>query len=111
MILDQVSYKQGAATFQRVTNTIHRLLEKELYTMADMLLSETASVEALHSRTPLGIKFKPLRESGFSLTTEPFFRGLLLAIHYYTLSRFFGGICSKREILEFLFFYCRSAIV
>lgn len=88
MILDQVSAKQGPKTFLKVTNTIHRLLEKELFTMAEMLLSETASVEALVSRTPLGIDFHRLKSSGFSLTSEPFFRGLLLAIHHYTLSLF-----------------------
>lgn len=100
MILDQVSKNQSLTTHQKVTDRIRRLLENELYTMADMLLSEKASVNALERRTPLDIKFRKLKDCGFYLTTEPFFRRLLLAIHYYNLSeaKFRSWLYSKWEI-------------
>lgn len=107
MILDQVSEKSfrsrqqyhpcstgapGAAflsedVHRRVCNRIHELLDEELFNMADMLLEENASATALTTRTTLSIDFKALKNAGFTLTTEPFFRGLLLAIHQYTISK------------------------
>lgn len=84
--------------------------------MADMLVDEKASVAALSTRTTLSIDFKKLKEAGFLLTTEPFFRGMLLAIHQYTISKWFwndfrgrgpvrgsqarGGLAGPREGLE-----------
>jgi len=87
MILDQVSRKQNCGT--RVCNEIHKLLEQQLFRMADMLLSEDVSVDALVNNTPLKIDYKQLRQSGFNLTDEPFFRGMLLAVHKYAISQWF----------------------
>uniref|UniRef100_A0A914X030 RNA-dependent RNA polymerase n=1 Tax=Plectus sambesii TaxID=2011161 RepID=A0A914X030_9BILA len=87
MILDQVSRKQGRVTHERVSNGIHALLEMELNAMAEMLCCEEKSAEALFSRLPVRIDFHQLRDNGFLLTKEPFFRSLLLAIHRYNIKQ------------------------
>ena len=59
-----------------------RLQDRMLNELADMMLYEKSATNALSSRTSgvTQLKFKELRETGVSMTTEPFFRSLLYAV-------------------------------
>ncbi|CAH1261858.1 Hypp2472 [Branchiostoma lanceolatum] len=57
-----------------------KLQERVLNQLAEMLLLDGAAVKAL-SGTRVGINFQALHKSGISLTTEPFFRSMLLAVY------------------------------
>ncbi|GFT51089.1 probable RNA-dependent RNA polymerase 1 [Trichonephila clavipes] len=62
--------------------TFSRLQENMLCTLTDMLFDEKQAAGFLESKTPSQIfSYKDLSESGIFLTTEPFFRSLLLALH------------------------------
>ncbi|GFR27103.1 probable RNA-dependent RNA polymerase 1 [Trichonephila clavata] len=62
--------------------TFLRLQENMLRTLTDMLFDEKQAARFLESKTPSQIfSYKDLSESGIFLTTEPFFRSLLLALH------------------------------
>ncbi|GFQ93910.1 RNA-dependent RNA polymerase 1 [Trichonephila clavata] len=62
--------------------TFLRLQENMLRVLTDMLFDEIKAAEFLQSATPTRIfSYKDLSESGIFLTTEPFFRSLLLALH------------------------------
>lgn len=104
MILDQISAEPGKVLSKRkranapppldpiqirnqVCGRIRELLDDQLFFMADMLMKEDESVAALSTRTPLHFEFDRLRESGFELTTEPFFREMLMAIHKNLISK------------------------
>uniref|UniRef100_A0A915BR60 RNA-directed RNA polymerase n=1 Tax=Parascaris univalens TaxID=6257 RepID=A0A915BR60_PARUN len=87
MILDQVSERQNRELHQRLCWRIHCLLEKELNTLAEMLLDEEVAAEALSSRLSLSIDFRQLHDSGFTFTNEPFFRSLLVAVHHYNIKQ------------------------
>ncbi|KAI8486629.1 hypothetical protein Bbelb_356040 [Branchiostoma belcheri] len=57
-----------------------KLQERVLNQLAEMLLLDAAAVKAL-SGARVGINFQALHNSGISLTTEPFFRSMLLAVY------------------------------
>ncbi|GFS81565.1 RNA-dependent RNA polymerase 1 [Nephila pilipes] len=62
--------------------TFLKLQENMLRTLTDILFDENKAAEFLESKTPNQIfSYKDLSESGIFLTTEPFFRSLLLALH------------------------------
>ncbi|XP_035220933.1 RNA-dependent RNA polymerase 1-like, partial [Stegodyphus dumicola] len=62
--------------------TFLKLQEKMLKTLVQMLFEEEEAAAFLISKTPvLLFPFKELTRSGIYLTTEPFFRSLLLALH------------------------------
>ncbi|CAL1273549.1 unnamed protein product, partial [Larinioides sclopetarius] len=62
--------------------TFLKLQEEMLRTLTDMLFDEKKAVSFLVSKTPSQIfYYKDLSASGIYLTTEPFFRSLLLALH------------------------------
>uniref|UniRef100_A0A2L2Y470 RNA-dependent RNA polymerase n=1 Tax=Parasteatoda tepidariorum TaxID=114398 RepID=A0A2L2Y470_PARTP len=63
-------------------STFLRLQENMLRNLTDMLFEEEQAAEFLASKTPSEIfKYKEISRSGIFLTTEPFFRSLLLALH------------------------------
>ncbi|GBM09163.1 RNA-dependent RNA polymerase 1 [Araneus ventricosus] len=62
--------------------TFLKLQEEMLRTLTDMLFDEEKAATFLESKTPNQIfNYKDLSGSGIYLTTEPFFRSLLLALH------------------------------
>ncbi|CAL1273134.1 unnamed protein product [Larinioides sclopetarius] len=62
--------------------TFSKLQEEMLRTLTDMLFDEKKAASFLESKTPNQIfNYKELSASGIYLTTEPFFRSLLLALH------------------------------
>ncbi|CAL1273132.1 unnamed protein product [Larinioides sclopetarius] len=62
--------------------TFLKLQEEMLRTLTDMLFDEKKATSFLISKTPNKIfDYKDLYSSGIYLTTEPFFRSLLLALH------------------------------
>jgi len=87
-ILDQVSQNRGYG--HQLSSEIHRLLENQLFSMADMLLDAYSSVEALKHNSSCGsitgVNLNSLHQSGFCLANEPFFRAMLLAVHRFDLS-------------------------
>lgn len=85
MILDQVSAKQNV--HHRVVGRIHELLDKDLSTMAQMLISDTDSVSVLRKETVLNIDFDAVLKSGVSFIADPFFRGILFAFYQVKLSK------------------------
>ncbi|GFU25130.1 probable RNA-dependent RNA polymerase 1 [Nephila pilipes] len=61
-----------------------RMQEIMLQNIIDMLLEEEKAARYLNFRTPFSVfKFKDLSRSGINLTTEPFFRTLLLSLQRY----------------------------
>lgn len=59
-----------------------RLQENMLKKLTDMLFEESKAAEFLQSKTPTNLyNFEELSKSGIHLTTEPFFKALLLALH------------------------------
>ena len=67
-----------------------RLQEEMLLKMGRMLFDDEAAAKALTSSKSqrTDINFNRVLESGVSLTTEPFFRGLLVDIYYTLISEF-----------------------
>ncbi|KAF8782261.1 putative RNA-dependent RNA polymerase 1 like protein [Argiope bruennichi] len=62
--------------------TFSKLQEEMLRTLTDMLFDEKKAASFLESKTPNQLfTYKDLSASGIYLTTEPFFRSLLLALH------------------------------
>ena len=51
-----------------------------------MMIDESAPIEALIDETPYRFDMQTMRNAGFSVTTEPFMRRLLLAIVRHTIS-------------------------
>ncbi|XP_035683931.1 uncharacterized protein LOC118420943 [Branchiostoma floridae] len=57
-----------------------KLQERVLNQLAEMLILDEAAVKAL-SGARVGMDIRALHDSGISLTTEPFFRSMLLAVY------------------------------
>ncbi|KAH7730752.1 CBN-RRF-3 protein [Aphelenchoides avenae] len=87
MIVDQVSQKQNSAVHRRVCKRIEGILEEELNALAGMLYEENEACTALTNRLPTTMNYRQLSESGISLTREPFFRSLLLAVYRYSIGQ------------------------
>lgn len=58
-----------------------RLQENMLKTITDMLFDEEKAAEVLKIKTQAMYDFEDLSHAGIHLTTEPFFRSILLAVH------------------------------
>lgn len=86
MILDQVSEQQGV--HGKVTGRIHALLHQELTSLARMFQSEIECIKILMKETSLNINFDHVQQSGISLLSDPFFRGILVAFHQYKIGNF-----------------------
>ena len=54
-----------------------------------MMIDESAAIQALIDETPYRFDMQTMRNAGFSITTEPFMRRLLLAIVSHTISMYF----------------------
>lgn len=66
---------------------IEGILEEELNALAGMLYEENEACTALTNRLPTTMNYRQLSESGISLTREPFFRSLLLAVYRYSIGQ------------------------
>ncbi|EJD75145.1 CBR-RRF-1 protein [Loa loa] len=86
-ILDQVSDMQGFDVHRRIVHRIHGLLDRQLLQLSDALMSENKCRERL-AEFPRRINVQYLSLArGFTLTQEPFFRGLLIASVRFTLQK------------------------
>ncbi|GMS82575.1 hypothetical protein PENTCL1PPCAC_4750, partial [Pristionchus entomophagus] len=86
-ILDYVSEHQGPKCHENMSSRIHYYLEKELNTLAQMLLSDKEAACALEGRVPLSIDFHRMLSCGFTFTNEPFFHDMLVAIYRYSITQ------------------------
>ncbi len=77
-ILDFLRCKQGVFAPLQV---FHELQENMLMTFANMLLYDDVAAQQLSQRSNIGIAFEKLHKAGIQLTTEPFFRRMLLAVN------------------------------
>lgn len=69
--------------------TFQQLQEDMLKTLTDILFEERKAAAFLESKTPNGLfVYKDLSRSGLYLTTEPFFRALLLALHRHHVGKY-----------------------
>ncbi|CAD6186388.1 unnamed protein product [Caenorhabditis auriculariae] len=78
-ILDQVSEMQSYACHRRVCNRIEELLDMEISTFAKLMGDENRCRERIKEMTRRVNVDVLKRNSGFMLTTEPFFRSLIKA--------------------------------
>ena len=63
-------------------STFLRLQDNMLQRLTDMLFEENEAVKFLQSTIPKKLyDFEDISKSGIHLTTEPFFKALLLALH------------------------------
>uniref|UniRef100_T1E1M1 RNA-dependent RNA polymerase n=1 Tax=Cupiennius salei TaxID=6928 RepID=T1E1M1_CUPSA len=68
--------------------TFLRLQEDMLTTLTDMLFNEKKAAQFLKSKTPSALyDYEDLSASGICLTTEPFFKSLLLALHRHHIGK------------------------
>ncbi|KAM7444491.1 hypothetical protein ABFA07_006888 [Porites harrisoni] len=58
-----------------------RLQSKMLEKLAGMLVNENDAIELLGTGAKMGVSYKSLSSSGIPLTTEPFFKSLLVAMY------------------------------
>lgn len=76
-----------------------RLQEEMLKSLTDMLFDENEASKFLQSKTPTDLyNFIDLSKSGIYLTTDPFFKSLLLALHRHHIGRY------NNEFLRFSFY-------
>ncbi|KAL3986130.1 RNA dependent RNA polymerase family protein [Acanthocheilonema viteae] len=86
-ILDQVSDMQGFDVHSRMVHRIHGLLDRQLLQLSEALMNENRCRERL-AEFPRRINVQYLSlVRGFTLTQEPFFRGLLIASVRFTLQK------------------------
>ena len=64
-------------------NVFKKLQEDMLYDLGRMFFYNDKAAESLSTRASqqISINYRKIAEAGISLTTEPFFRGLLLAVY------------------------------
>ncbi|CAJ0585767.1 unnamed protein product, partial [Mesorhabditis spiculigera] len=86
-IIDQVAHKQGPDVHLRISRTIHRYLERELSVLTRMLLDENDAAMALCQRLPIPVNYQRILECGITMTDEPFFRRLLLAVYKHNITQ------------------------
>uniref|UniRef100_A0A1I7VZF8 RNA-directed RNA polymerase n=1 Tax=Loa loa TaxID=7209 RepID=A0A1I7VZF8_LOALO len=78
---------QGFDVHRRIVHRIHGLLDRQLLQLSDALMSENKCRERL-AEFPRRINVQYLSLArGFTLTQEPFFRGLLIASVRFTLQK------------------------
>jgi hypothetical protein len=82
----QVPFDQkDIITHRRICVRVHQLLDAQLNALADMLYMDAAAADTLEQHTQCRYVFAELHAAGLALTTEPFFRSLLLAVHAHTI--------------------------
>ncbi|CAD5216017.1 unnamed protein product [Bursaphelenchus xylophilus] len=85
MILDQVLQKQNIRRHRAMKRRVTEIVEGELDTLGAMLYRDVIASAQLTTRTASRINFRSLLDSGITLTDEPLFRLMLVAIYKYCI--------------------------
>jgi hypothetical protein len=93
----------------RICTRIHQLLDAQLNALADMLYLEGLAVDALADQTSCHYVFSELSSAGLNLTTEPFFRGMLMALHKYQIGMLRLARCTEINVCSELSIETASA--